>query len=428
MTRRTLRIKHLANVRVSNVDKLSNPNDIPVRLVNYTDVYHGDKIVPELELMAATATSSQIQTFRVQSDDVLITKDSETADDIGVPAYVERSSSEMVCGYHLALLRPIPERITGRFLYWIMSSQYVNEQLSAGATGITRYGLKVDIISQTKIKIPPVSEQRAIAAYLDNETAHIDALVSKKHRLIELLELRVDSLVLSGISGKLTSIEPQLVSSGIDWLGELPTYFGTPWLGAFHTTQLGKMLNAEAASGPEQFPYIKNTNVRWDHFDLEDLPTMTFNASDRQRCELRIGDVLVCEGGEVGRSAVWDCDRNIFFQKALHRIRPLEKNVPRFLMYCLWAAAKMEVFSVEGNQATIVHLTGEKLREHRFPWPPLEEQERIVTIIDAERSRIDKAIECLQKQIELLSERRQTLITAAVSGQMVIASDTRQRH
>lgn len=151
---------------------------------------------------------------------------------------------------------------------------------------------------------------------------------------------------------------------------------------------------------------------------------MTFDVDDRQRCELRVGDVLVCEGGEAGRSAVWNRDDDIFFQKALHRVRPLRENVPRYLMYCLWAASKLGVFEVEGNQATIVHLTGEKLREHRFPWPPLEEQMQIVELIDAQRKRIDQVTVSLQKQVELLIERRQALISDVVTGQMPLPALT----
>ena len=238
--------------------------------------------------------------------------------------------------------------------------------------------------------------------------------------MIELLEERVDSVVFDGICGRLTSPESPVVPASIEWLSTIPQHYGTPWLGAYHITQLGKMLNASAASGPDQYPYIKNSNVRWDHFDLEDLPTMTFDADDRRRCALRPGDVVVCEGGEVGRSAVWSRDDKIFFQKALHRVRPVTKNVPRFLMYCLWSAAKLNVFAVEGNQSTIVHLTGEKLREHRFPWPPLEEQYRIVSLIDAERERVDEAIKRLEGQVLLLSERRQALIASVVTGEMPV--------
>ena len=204
-------------------------------------------------------------------------------------------------------------------------------------------------------------------------------------------------------------------------MGLVPRHFGTPWLGAFHTAQLGKMLNADAAAGPEQHPYVKNTNVQWDGFDLEDLPTMTFDSDDRRRCELRPGDLLVCEGGEVGRSAVWSQTSQVYFQKALHRVCPLIKGNPRFLMYCFWAAASLNVFSVEGNQATIVHLTGEKLRSHRFPWPPLEEQERIVSIIDSNRRKIDRAATSMELQVERLAERRQALITAAVTGDVTMS-------
>ena len=263
--------------------------------------------------------------------------------------------------------------------------------------------------------LPSPSEQRAIADYLDTETSRIDTLIAKKRRMIELLAERVSSIIFDGITGRLTSSGAPTSPSGIEWLGDTPNHFGIPWLGALHTAQLGKMLNASAASGPEQYPYIKNTNVQWDRFDLGDLPSMTFDADDRRRCDLRPGDVLVCEGGEVGRSAVWNQHAQIYFQKALHRVRPLTENVPRFLMYCLWAAASLNVFSIEGNQATIVHLTGEKLRSHRFPWPPLGEQKQIVSLIDTERRRIDQAVTRIEHQMELLAERRQVLITRAVN-------------
>ena len=256
------------------------------------------------------------------------------------------------------------------------------------------------------IRVPTLGEQRTIADYLDIETGRIDALISKKRCMIELLQERVSSIVFEGVTGRLTSPQARIVSSGIKWLGNVPEHFGTPWLGAFQTSQLGKMLNAAAASGPDQYAYIKNTNVQWDRFEFEDLPTMNFDADDRQKYGLRPGDVLVCEGGEVGRSAVWNHQDQIYFQKALHRVRPLTDNVPRFLMYCLWAAADLNVFAVDGNQATIVHLTGEKLRSHRFPWPPLDEQKQIVSLIDSERGRIDRAIKGIETQIELLAERR----------------------
>lgn len=319
------------------------------------------------------------------------------------------------------VLRPISSEVHGGFFKHLFKSDYYISRLDNVSQGI-RQGrtISTEDFYDIQISVPSVSEQRAIAHYLDTESARIDALISKKRQLIKLLEERADSVVFNGIRGRLTSSESPVVPARIEWLGTIPQHYGTPWLGAYHTTQLGKMLNMKAASGPEQYPYIKNANVKWDHFDLEELPTMTFDVDDRRRCELRPGDVVVCEGGEVGRSAVWSHHDEIFFQKALHRVRPVTKNIPRFLMYCLWSAAKLNVFAVEGNQSTIVHLTGEKLREHRFPWPPLDEQDRIVSLIDAERGRVDEAVKRLERQVLLLSERRQALITSVVTGEIPV--------
>ena len=181
------------------------------------------------------------------------------------------------------------------------------------------------------------------------------------------------------------------------------------------------MLNADAAGGAEQFPYVRNTNVQWDRFDLNDLATMHFSEDDRRRCELRTGDLLVCEGGEVGRAAVWtESSEPIYFQKAIHRVRPLGEGNTRFLMYCLRAAAHLDVFAVEGNQSTIVHLTGEKLREHRFPHPPLAEQSEIIQVLDRLQERTTKLVDAVRVQVGLLQEHRQAFTTAAVTGELEV--------
>ncbi len=181
-------LKRLASVAVSNVDKKSDDVGLPVQLCNYTDVYYGDRIAPSPSLMRATATAEQVRRFRLQANDVVITKDSETANDIGIPAFVDSTAPDLVCGYHLAILRPRHSVAEGRFLYWAMSSTGVRRELEVGATGVTRYGLKTEVIERLGIPTPPAEEQRAIADYLDTETARIDALITKKRRMIELLD------------------------------------------------------------------------------------------------------------------------------------------------------------------------------------------------------------------------------------------------
>ena len=113
-----LRLKNVAEVITSNVDKLKSEYEIPVRLINYTDVYYGDRLTPDLPLMNATASASEIAKFRVIHGDVLITKDSETADDIGVAAFVESAADDLVCGYHLSRIRAQSSVADGRYLFW----------------------------------------------------------------------------------------------------------------------------------------------------------------------------------------------------------------------------------------------------------------------------------------------------------------------
>lgn len=182
-------LKRVADVWPSNVDKLTVEDEHPVRLVNYTDVYYGDRLHPELDLMNATATPSEIAKFRLQRGDVILTKDSETADDIGISAYVDEASPDMVCGYHLSLVRP--RNAVGRYLHYAISSTHARQQMNVAATGVTRFGLRAESVGALSLWLPPLAEQRAIADYLYAETTRIDALITKKQQLIHLLEERI---------------------------------------------------------------------------------------------------------------------------------------------------------------------------------------------------------------------------------------------
>ena len=111
------RLRYMSEMRVSGVDKQSENHEFAVRLCNYVDVYKNDRISPKMAFMTATATADEIRRFRLQSGDVLITKDSESWTDIGVPALVEGADDDVLSGYHLALLRPNLERLDGRYLF-----------------------------------------------------------------------------------------------------------------------------------------------------------------------------------------------------------------------------------------------------------------------------------------------------------------------
>lgn len=211
-------------------------------------------------------------------------------------------------------------------------------------------------------------------------------------------------------------------ASGLAWAARMPASWTTPPIGAVFEVQLGKMLSPVAAAGGEPRPYLRNLNIQWDRISLHDIAEMHFDAADRLRYALRRGDLLVCEGGEVGRAAIWrDELAECYYQKALHRVRPWRADSTRFLMYALMAAASLGVFENEGNTSTIVHLTAEKLRSHRFPWPPLSEQRAIVDHLDAETARVDQLVDGYRRIRDVLVEKRMAITVGAVEGQLVSA-------
>ena len=182
------RLRDVADMRVSNVDKHVREDEIPVRLCNYVDVYKNDYIDDTMAFMSATATPTEIERFRLERHDVLITKDSETWDDIGVPSLVTQPAPDLVSGYHLALLRSRADKIKGDYLFRALQSTSLAYQFHIEAKGVTRYGLSQHGIKSVYLPLPPLPEQRAIADYLDRKTAKIDTAIDLAQREIELLE------------------------------------------------------------------------------------------------------------------------------------------------------------------------------------------------------------------------------------------------
>ena len=178
------RLRSISKIRVSNVDKHAREGEQPVRLCNYVDVYKNDHIQSGMDFMWATATIDEVVRFRLQSGDVLITKDSEAWDDIGVPALVRGVGDDVVSGYHLALLRSRTDRVKGEFLFRAIQSLPIAYQFHVRANGVTRYGLSNDAIKSTRVPVPSMAEQMAIVRFLDHTDRRIQRYVRTKQRLI----------------------------------------------------------------------------------------------------------------------------------------------------------------------------------------------------------------------------------------------------
>lgn len=309
--------------------------------------------------------------------------------------------------------------IDARYLKYVIRGRQHALLLAWTKTGATVQSIEHDLLANTSFPVPPPQLQRAIADFLDAKTAAIDMLIAKKERLIERIEERQQATINRATTKGLNCHAP-MKESRVEWLGQVPVHWEVAPVFARYSVQLGKMLNPHAASGEHSAPYLRNANVQWGKVMLDDLREMSFSPSERQKFALRPGDLLVCEGGDIGRTAIWGGElAECFYQKAIHRLRPLHDDQnTRYFYYIMRTAAHRGAFLAEGNQSTIVHLTAEKLRRHRFPFPPRHEQASIVEYLDRQGEKTDALIRREVTVMVKLREYCQTLISAAVTGQM----------
>ena len=163
---RRIPLDQVTELTLSGVDKKVKSHEHEVLLCNYMDVYSNRFIRSDFRFMEATATEHEIQRCTLRSGDVVITKDSEQYDDIGVPALVRDNVNNLICGYHLAILRPLQELIDGAYLFYALQTTNAQHQFHAYANGTTRFGLRKDDIRRVEIPLPPLPKQRTIAHIL----------------------------------------------------------------------------------------------------------------------------------------------------------------------------------------------------------------------------------------------------------------------
>jgi type I restriction enzyme S subunit len=196
------KLKYVANCFPSNIDKHSKEDEKQVRLCNYTDVYKNDYISDSMDLMLATASDEQIEKFTLLQGDVIITKDSETANDIAVPAYVKEPLTNVVCGYHLSVLRSY-ESLYGEFLFRVLQCKEINIQFEVHSNGVTRVGLGVYDLKNAKIPVPPLKEQSQIVDLITKETSTIYTTISKIEKELALTEEYKTALIAEAVTGKI---------------------------------------------------------------------------------------------------------------------------------------------------------------------------------------------------------------------------------
>jgi type I restriction enzyme S subunit len=417
------RLKHISSVTLSSVDKRKIEGERPVHLCNYVDVYYNDYITADLEFMEATASPEEVRRFTLKEGDVIITKDSESWDDIAVSAYVPSDLEGVLCGYHLALIRPDQQVIDSKYLFQSFCASRINEQFTVEATGITRYGLAKHWIDNASFLVPPLPEQRAIAAFLDHQTAKIDALTAEQRRLIELLQERRVALISHAVTKGLDPDVP-MKDSGIPWLGGIPRHWEVVCLKFVAHVQSGvaKGRNLEGRQTVE-IPYLRVANVQSGFVDLSDVATITIGKDEIERYSLKAGDILMTEGGDydkLGRGTVWEGQIHpCVHQNHIFAVRARLAASPYWISALTQADYARHYFILRSKQSTnLASISMTNIMELPVILPPTPEQDRILSHLDRETAKIDTLLAEIETHMAHLEEYRTALISAAVTGKI----------
>ena len=381
----TCKLREVADVRVSNVDKKIHNAETPIKLCNYMDVYANDYVTESINFMSASASKLEIDRFGLQAGDVVITKDSETPDDIGVSAVVTDSIDGLICGYHLALVRPRNGAIDPIYLAKQFSSDPVARYFTLNAGGSTRFGLPVGVIENTQIPVAPRLEQTKIAEILSTVDQAIDqteALITKQQRIKTGL---MQDLLTRGIDkeGNLRSEDThefkdsplgripvewemrrleELAVKVVDGVHRTPTYIdsGIPFI---VVTDLTKGLG------------ICFSNTRFisekDHREFI------------KRADPRAGDILVTKDGTLGVARIVDNNAppfSIFVSVAMLRPR-VELCLPELIWSFFESHQFLRQLGALSAGTGLAHIHLEHFRKFLIRQPPFQEQCMIFKVI-----------------------------------------------
>lgn len=413
------RLKRRCEVFPSNVDKKSIDGQTAVRLCNYTDVYYSDHIRPNMPLMEATATNEQIGKFTLQAGDTIFTKDSETADDIGIASYVPMDMPGVVCGYHLSIARP-RIRAHGAYVKRLFDANYTRARFAVLANGLTRVGLNQYAVDNIDLPWPPIEEQGSIVTFLDRETAKIDALIAEQETLLLLLAEKRQATISHAVTRGLDPAVP-MKDSGIAWLGEVPAHWEVRTISSIST----KITNGFV--GPtrdvlvdEGVRYLQSLHIKRNTIRFDSPYYVRQEWSDQHsKSILETGDVLIVQTGDIGQSAVVTKEFAGCNCHALIIVAPLRSELDgRWLSWVLNSDYGFHSLLSIQTGALHPHLNCGNVKGLSIPLPSLSEQEKVVQHINLVSDNFQTLIQSAEDSIILLKERRSALISAAVTGKI----------
>lgn len=272
---------------------------------------------------------------------------------------------------------------------------YINAiPLDPYVTGSAQPKLNQENLNSIIVPLPPLAEQSRIVYAVEEYLNIATSLEENQLYLQETLDYTRRTIIDLATHGKLVRQDPsdepaiELLrrinpafqpADNLHYEGELPNGWCFSTIGDLFQHNTGKALNGRDNIG-EELRYITTSNLYWDRFDLTEVRTMAFTEAEKEKCRATKGDLLVCEGGDIGRSAIWPYDYDVMIQNHIHRLRPKGKISVRFYYYIFLLYKQMGL--IGGKGIAILGLSSRELDKMVVPVPPVPEQHRIVTVIE----------------------------------------------
>ena len=353
---------------------------------------------------------------RVKPNDVLL---NITGASIGRCYYTPSDFERGNVNQHVCIIRPT-KKIIAPYLYYNLISDIGQRQIDLTQTGSNREGLTKENICNFEFEVPPLDIQRRIVSYLDSHILSLDKRVSllatKRNHYLRLRTAFINLAVTQGLNP-----DVKMKDSGIEWIGMIPEHWEIRRIKEIGKLRLGKMLTEKPKEGFVLKPYLKSKNVSWLNLILDSVEEMYFSEQELKELRLHYGDLVIAEGGEVGKTAIWrDELQDCYLQNSVHKLTCNKHFDSRYYSYFSYFLGQIEYYKSLVNLVSIMHLTYEKLRRVRVTVPPLSEQQAISTYLDEKCAKIDAIIENLNQQIDKHKLLKRALINEVITGQRAV--------
>ena len=348
---------------------------------------------------------NKANSYLLNDGDILFARTGAT---VGKSYLVQGLTKEAIYASYLIRVQTY-DVVLPQYVKFYFESGYYWEQIEQESVGVGQPNVNGTILGNLHIPIPPIHEQCRIVSELTKWMGIIDVIEQGKTDLQTVIKQAKSKILDLAIHGKLVPqdendepasellkrINPKAeITCDNGQYGKLPKGWCETILGEIFEHNTGKALNSSNQEGVMR-DYLTTSNVYWDTFDLSVVKQMLFKENELGKCTVVKGDLLVCEGGDVGRSAIWNLDYDICIQNHLHRLRPKVELSVRFYYHVLKYLKDNNM--IGGKGIGLLGLSSKELHKLPFPLPPLAEQHRIVAKIEELFSSLDN----IQKALEV---------------------------